>query len=66
MIAPLRVGDVLPGYCGGTFGRDAYAEKRVEAIGSDWVVVRDETGTVYFGEGCPEDLVQYRDDRDAR
>ena len=59
---PLRVGDVLYGYCEGVFGRDSYGEKRVEAIGADWVVVRE----VLYGEsqpnmytGSPEDLIKY-------
>lgn len=39
---PLRVGDTLYGFCGGAFGRDSYGDKRVEAIGADWVVVRGE------------------------
>lgn len=44
---PLRVGDVLYGYCGGFFGRDSYGDKRVEAIGADWVIVRNQvTGFV--------------------
>ncbi len=38
--APLRVGDMLYGFCAGHFGRDGYDDKRVEAIGSDWVVTR--------------------------
>ena len=46
--APLRVGDVLYGFCGGWFGRDSYGDKRVEAIGADWVVVRDDTGAPQF------------------
>lgn len=41
----LRVGGILYGYCGGFFGRDSYGEKRIEAIGADWVVVREEDGT---------------------
>lgn len=41
----LRVGAVLYGYCGGFFGRDSYGDKRIEAIGADWLVVREEDGT---------------------
>ena len=52
----IRVGDVLYGYCGGRFGRDSYGEKRVEAIGADWVVVREEDGSPNFYHGTPEDL----------
>ncbi len=38
------VGDLLRGHCGGMFGRDSYHDKRVEAVGADWVVVRSEHG----------------------
>jgi hypothetical protein len=34
------VGTVLRGYCEGWFGRDGYGDKTVEAVGSDWVLVR--------------------------
>jgi hypothetical protein len=57
---PLRVGDLLDGYCSGAFilGPE---QVRVEAIGGDWVVVRsthhDEPAQFYGG--APEDLVQY-------
>ena len=34
------VGTVLYGFCEGRFGRDGYGDKRIEAIGADWVVVR--------------------------
>ena len=57
---PLRVGDVLEGFCGGAFGRDCYEDKRVEAIGTDWVVVRTEDSGVWLFEGDPESLCQYR------
>lgn len=40
----IRVGTLLYGYCGGHFGRDSYERKRVEAIGADWVVAREECG----------------------
>ena len=55
----IRIGTVLYGYCGGLFGRDSYGRKRVEAIGHDWVVVRDERDTVDFFTGNPEDLEIY-------
>ena len=55
----LRVGDALYGFCGGYFGRDSYDQKRVEAIGSDWVVAREGGGKVVFYIGNPEDLVKY-------
>lgn len=37
----LQIGQVLYGYCNGYFGRDSYNNKRVEAIGYDWIVVRE-------------------------
>ena len=37
----LLVGQVLKLYCGGYFGRDFYGG-RVEAIGFDWVVARND------------------------
>ena len=36
-----RIGMILYGYCEGYFGRDSYGPKRIEAIGNDWVVVRE-------------------------
>lgn len=57
--APLRVGDVLYGYCGGEFGRDSYADKRVEVIGADYVVVRT-GGRPQFAACDPEGMRQYR------
>jgi len=37
---PFKVGDVIEGYAGGLFGRDSYSDKRVEAVGPDWCVLR--------------------------
>ena len=46
---PLQVGQILYGYCGGYFDRVEYEDKRVEAIGADWVVVRGvESGKTDF------------------
>lgn len=36
----IRVGELLNGYCNGYFGRDSYEDKRIEAVGYDWVVAR--------------------------
>jgi len=47
----LRVGQMLYGYCRGIFGRDSYGDKRIEAIGYDWVVVRDVSGIPDFAYG---------------
>ena len=48
----IRVGTRLYGYCGGFFGGDDYRDKRVEALGEDWIVVRyewtDEVGFCSF------------------
>ena len=38
------IGTVLDGYCNGFFGRDSYEKKVIEAIGSDWIVVRENGG----------------------
>jgi len=47
----LQIGQKLYGYCGGYFSRDHYDDCRIEAIGYDWVVVRNENGSVDFAEG---------------
>lgn len=58
---PLRVGDTLEGFCGGAFGRDYWSDSaHVEAIGSDWVIIRDDNGVSHVAWGDPEDLAQYR------
>lgn len=44
----IRIGQVLYGNCGGIFGRDSYNPKRIEAIGPDWIVVRDDQGYLHF------------------
>lgn len=49
--APLAIGDVLHGFCGGYFGRDHYDCTRIEAIGPDWLVARDEDGCLSFAAG---------------
>lgn len=35
-----RVGTEVHGFAGGVFGRDSYGCRRIEAMGSDWVVTR--------------------------
>lgn len=37
----LAIGQRLYGYCDGLFGRDSFNDKRVEAVGVDWVVARE-------------------------
>ena len=61
MEIPLRIGDTLYGFCEGSFGRDSYNDKKVEAIASDWVVVREKDGPILLYAGNPEDLTKYRD-----
>lgn len=74
-MAEIRVGTVLYGFCHGAFGRDSYADKRVEAIGADWVVARATNGSVQVFYGTAEELAGYTincecltcvEDREAR
>ena len=46
----IAIGTKLYGFCGGIFGRDSYSEKRVEAFGVDWVVIRNDEGKVEYGD----------------
>lgn len=55
----LRIGQMLYGFCCGAFGRDSYDDKRVEAIGADWVVCRTSRGHVAVYEGRPEYLLEF-------
>ena len=55
----INVGTVLYGFCNGFFDRDSYGKKRIEAIGADWVVVREEDGQpnfASFAEGREENI----------
>lgn len=47
------VGDVLHGFCGGAFGRDSYGCRRVEAVGFDWLVTRNDRREVELLTGEP-------------
>ncbi len=63
------LGSILYGYCDGHFGRDSYDKKRVEAIGVDWVVVREiDSGQVLFASGARihEKLVKASDRWEVR
>lgn len=60
----LRVGAVLRGYCGGAFA-GSHDDKRVEAIGANWVVARGDSGRAYFYEGDPEQLLEYTKEASA-
>jgi hypothetical protein len=44
MSKPIEVGDVIHGHAGGWFGRDHYSCGRVEAMGSDWLILRTYSG----------------------
>ena len=57
----LCVGDKLYGYCGGFFGRDSYGEKTVEAVGRDWVVVREDDGDPNFAEVASRQRSSWQD-----
>lgn len=60
MSGELKVGTTLHGFCGGAFGRDAYGNIRIEAIGKDWVVARDtDCDEVLFYQGDPNTLLGY-------
>lgn len=47
----IEPGDRIMGFCGGMFGRDSYGEKTVVAVGRDWIVAREEDGTVVLATG---------------
>jgi hypothetical protein len=38
---PLTPGDTIHGFAYGAFGRDHYNCTRIEAVGPDWIVTRD-------------------------
>lgn len=42
------VGTMLYGYCNGFFGKYSFDDKRIEAIGADWLVARDIDGVPLF------------------
>lgn len=51
------IGSILYGFCNGYFGRDNYEDKRVEAIGADWIVARGvESGRPFFADYPPHDV----------
>ena len=54
----IQVGTPVNGYCEGIFGRDSYYDRRVEAVGYDWVVLRTDNGRAEFVSG--EDLEHLR------
>lgn len=58
----LKVGQMLYGYCRGVFGRDSYGDKRIESLGFDWIVVREEDGTPNFACGVSDLRILQTDD----
>ncbi|MEV6432866.1 hypothetical protein [Nocardia sp. NPDC051463] len=58
-MSEIRIGTLLRGFCHGAFGRDSYDDKRVEAIGADWVVVRETGGAVLLYGGSAEELAAF-------
>jgi len=38
----IEIGSTIYGFCDGAFGRDSYGLKIVEAVGKDWIVVRED------------------------
>ena len=52
----MRVGQPINGFCQGMLGRDSFGDRRVEALGHDWVVLRDNYGIAEFFHGVPEEL----------
>jgi hypothetical protein len=51
MTEPLAVGDIIHGFAEGAFGRDSYTCRKIEAVGRDWIVVRNEYGDVGICSG---------------
>ena len=66
----LRVGTILYGFCRGHFGSGSYSPKRIEALGEDWVVVREQDGrpnfAESFGEGTIDEILGEYATNDAR
>jgi hypothetical protein len=63
MKTTLMVGDILYGFCGGYFGREAYGNKKIEGLGNGWVVARCTTSDqIYFYEGPHVNLLQYTEE----
>ncbi len=46
----IPIGTILRGFCNGYFGRASYSDKRVEAVGADWIVARDDDGRALFAD----------------
>lgn len=66
----LQVGQPVNGFCRGLFGRDSYGNRRIEAMGYDWIVTRDENDMVEMASGAErlsdiEDYVKEYPDGDS-
>jgi len=48
MMGHFVVGTPVNGFAWGIFGRDSYYDRRIEAVGHDWVVTRATTGQAEF------------------
>jgi len=60
----LEIGLILKGSCGGrfNFSDESFADKRIEAIGNDWLVVRNLVNgnpEMVFGTYIKEELRPY-------
>lgn len=62
---PLAVGDVIHGFAEGAFGSSSYNCKKIEAVGPDWIVCRDEDGAVHLTTGT-EDLELCKRNRESQ
>lgn len=60
MVRPIAVGDMIHGHVAGWFGRDFYECARVEAVGADWVVVRNEQGRAFATSSRPTMVDDFR------
>ena len=57
----IYIGTVLYGYCEGYFGRDSYADKRIEAFGADWIVVRESDKPNFVSFNTNEEMCAFVD-----
>lgn len=60
----IPVGSVLRGFCNGYFGRDAYADKTVIAVGEhkgvNWILVQEELfGELLLASAVPADIYNH-------
>lgn len=63
MMHAYSVGEPVHGFAGGAFGRDSYACRRVEAVGWDWIVTRNERGEPEFVAGSRIPSKEQAEDR---